>query len=185
MSDATALPTAAPTAANLMAAAAAKPVAPTAPVASAAAPTTAPAAPAKPAEAKPQEKGKGKDQGKGKDKGGPGKKKYNLAETIEHQRQQRVARAAEDNVELVSRKTSDTGDYVMLLNSHDWAMDKVRKQMGRNPNLPVPKAAELIERSQALAAELNALNVEMFKLLNTRYEAPRRFRKEDPAEAAA
>lgn len=129
-------------------------------------------------------KGKGDkkpfDRNKGK-----GDKKKNFAEINEHHRQVRIARAAEDNVEIVSRKTADAGDLVSLINSFDWGMERVRRQMGRNQNLPIAKAAAIIEEGQTLCAAINALNEKMYSLLGSRYEPPRRYRSTTQPAAPA
>lgn len=94
----------------------------------------------------------------------------------EEQRQKRVEQASQDNVEVVSRRVADTGDFILLIRSNDFAMSKLRLLMGRIDSLPVALAGELLERNEKIRRELNQLNIDMFKAIGAPYTPPHRYR---------
>lgn len=115
-------------------------------------------------------------------KGGKGPKR-DFTALREQQRAQRIARAGEDNVEVVNRKTADAGDLVSLINSFDWGMERLRRQIGRVANVPAMEALAIIEEGQTLCGSINALNERMYAILGQNYIPPRRFRKEETKTA--
>jgi hypothetical protein len=85
------------------------------------------------------------------------------------------ANVERDDVDIISRSTLDTSEYVSLLNLHDRLLHKLRMNMGRKKNLTMAVVGDLIERSDAIKQQINMLNAEGYKLLGKEYRPPRGF----------
>jgi len=107
-------------------------------------------------------------------------------------RQQRMERRVEmakrDDVEVVPRRAAETNDFIRLLTSNDFIVNRLRQQLGRRNGVPVEQAVQFLERNEVLRQEMNKLNAEMCAAMGMDYRPPRGFenpiKKEPELEVA-
>ena len=90
--------------------------------------------------------------------------------------EKKLEKAKRDDIDVISRRTMDQGDFIGLLNNLDHALYQLRMNMGRNTNIRFDKAQEFIERSQQIKEDINLLIAEMFQVMGYEYKPPRGFR---------
>lgn len=94
-------------------------------------------------------------------------------------RQQRMERRVEmakrDDVEVVPRRAAETNDFIRLLTSNDFIVNRLRQQLGRRNGVPVEQAVQFLERNEVLRQEMNKLNAEMCAAMGMDYRPPRGF----------
>jgi hypothetical protein len=118
----------------------------------------------------------------GGDAAGGGKKKMSPRAGYENWKNYKKANVERDDVDIISRSTLDTSEYVSLLNLHDRLLHKLRMNMGRKKNLTMAAVGSFLERSDAIKQQINLLNAEGYQLLGKEYRPPRGF--ENPLAAA-
>ncbi len=89
--------------------------------------------------------------------------------------ERKLEKANRDDFDVISRKTTDQGDFIGMLNTLDNALYKLRMNMGRSQNIPCEKALEFIGRGQRIKEEINLLNAEMCREMGWHYRPPRGF----------
>jgi len=89
--------------------------------------------------------------------------------------ERKLEKVNRDDIDVISRKTMDQGDFIGMLNTLDNVLYQLRMNMGRNKNIKFEKAQEFIERSQKIKDEINLLNAEMCKEMGWDYRPPRGF----------
>ena len=103
------------------------------------------------------------------------------------QRQERrVEMAKRDDVEVVPKRAAETNDFIRLLTSNDFIINRLRQQLGRRNGVPVEQAVQFLERNEALRQEMNTLNAEICASMGMDYRPPRGFDnplKNEPREA--
>lgn len=102
----------------------------------------------------------------------PSAKKTSGKESWQSRKLKKVVR---DDIDVISRKTLDQSDFIIMLNTHDSVLHRMRMTMGRNMKITFEKAQEFIERSQQIREEINLLNAEMCQLMEWDYTPPRGF----------
>lgn len=90
--------------------------------------------------------------------------------------EKKLEKAKRDDIDIISRRTMDQGDFIGLLNNLDHVLYQLRMNMGRNRNIRFDKAQEFIERSQKIKEDINLLIAEMFQEMRYEYKPPRGFR---------
>ncbi len=92
------------------------------------------------------------------------------------QRQERrVEMAKRDDVEVVQKRAAETNDFIRLLTSNDFIINRLRQQLGRRNGVPVEQAVQFLERNEALRQEMNTLNAEICASMGMDYRPPRGF----------
>ena len=94
---------------------------------------------------------------------------------LEKWQKRKLDKVNRDDIDVISRKTMDQGDFIGMLNPLDNALYKLRMNMGRNMNIKLEKALEFIERGQRIKEEINLLTAEMCKEMGWDYRPPRGF----------
>src|ERR1044072_7926397 len=77
-------------------------------------------------------------------------KKGAARQGYENWKSYKKANVERDDVDIISRSTLDTSDYVSLLNVHDRLLHKLRMNMGRKKNLTMAAVGNFIELSDAI-----------------------------------
>jgi hypothetical protein len=94
-------------------------------------------------------------------------------------RQQRLERRVEmarrDDVEVVPKRAAETNDFIRLLTSNDFIINRLRQQLGRRNGVPVEQAVQFLERNETLRQEMNTLNAEICASMGMDYRPPRGF----------
>ena len=90
--------------------------------------------------------------------------------------EKKLEKAKRDDIDIISRRTLDQGDFIGLLNNLDHVLYQLRMNMGRNTNIKFDKAQEFIERGQKIKEDINLLIAEMFQVMGYEYKPPRGFR---------
>ncbi|MGA2150612.1 MAG: hypothetical protein ABSG48_00415 [Geobacteraceae bacterium] len=105
-----------------------------------------------------------------------GKRKKLTPEEWEQKKQDRLNRklqmAQRDDMDFVSRKAEDTSDFIILIGTTDFLVDKLRKSMGRKRRIDGIKAVQFIARIEAIKDELNLWNAEVSRELKRDYKPP-------------
>ena len=89
--------------------------------------------------------------------------------------ERKLEKAKRDDIDLISRRTMDQGDFIGMLNTLDHVLYQLRMNMGRNKNIKFEKAQEFIERSQQIKEDINLLNAEMCQVMGYEYKPIRGF----------
>lgn len=89
--------------------------------------------------------------------------------------ERKLEKAKRDDIDVISKRTLDQGDFINILNSLDYYLYQLRMNMGRIKLITFEKAQELIERSQKVKEDINLLNAEMCELMGYTYKPPRGF----------
>ena len=90
--------------------------------------------------------------------------------------EKKLEKAKRDDIDVISRRTMDQGDFIGLLNNLDHVLYQLRMNMGRNTTIRFDKAQEFIERSQQIKEDINLLIAEMFQVMGYEYKPPRGFK---------
>jgi hypothetical protein len=105
-----------------------------------------------------------------------GKRKKLTPEEWEQKKQDRLSRklqmAQREDMDFVSRKAEDTSDFIILIGTTDFLVDKLRKSMGRKRRIDGIKAVQFIARIEAIKDELNLWNAEVSRELKRDYKPP-------------
>jgi hypothetical protein len=105
-----------------------------------------------------------------------GKKKKLTPEEWEKKQQDRQNRKLEmaqrDDTDFVSRKAEDTSDFIRLIATTDFLVNRLRKSMGRKRRIDGIKAVQFISRIEAIKDELNLWNAEVSRELKSDYKPP-------------
>lgn len=89
--------------------------------------------------------------------------------------ERKLEKVNRDDIDVISRKSMDQGDFIGMLNTLDNALYHIRMNMGRNKNIQLDKAQEFLVRSQRIKEEINLLNAEMCLMMGWDYWPPRGF----------
>jgi hypothetical protein len=89
--------------------------------------------------------------------------------------ERKVEKAKRDDIDVISKRTLDQGDFINVLNSLDYYLYQLRMNMGRIKVITFDKAQEFIERSQRIKEDINLLNAEMCGLMGYTYKPPKGF----------
>jgi cell division protein FtsB len=73
---------------------------------------------------------------------------------------------------VLSRRAAETKDFIRLLSTNDYIINRLRNQLGRPNGVPVDQAVKFLERNEELRQETNKLNAEMCQALGMSYRAP-------------
>lgn len=87
----------------------------------------------------------------------------------------RLEMAKRDDVEVVPKRAAETNDFIRLLTSNDYVINRLRQQLGRRSGVPVERAVQFLERNENLRQEMNALNAEICASMGMNYRPPRGF----------
>lgn len=90
--------------------------------------------------------------------------------------ERKLEKAKRDDIDVISRRTMDQGDFIGMLNTLDHVLYQLRMNMGRNKTIKFEKAQEFIERSQRIKEDINLLNAEMCQEMGYEYKPPRGFK---------
>ena len=94
---------------------------------------------------------------------------------LEKWQQRKLDKVNRDDIDIISRRTMDQGDFIPMLNTLDNALYQLRMNMGRAENIQLDKAQEFLMRSQKIKNEINLLNAEMCEMIGWEYRPPRGF----------
>lgn len=119
------------------------------------------------------------DKGNGKERG---KSREERLRFQEERRRRRIEMAGRDDVEVISRRSPETNDFIRLLTINDYIVNRLRNLIGRRNGVPAAVGIRLLEHNEHLRDELNRLNAEMCQVMNLPYKPPRGF--ENPLEEA-
>ena len=89
--------------------------------------------------------------------------------------ERKVEKAKRDDIDVISKRTLDQGDFINVLNSLDYYLYQLRMNMGRIKVITFDKAQEFIERSLRIKEDINLLNAEMCGLMGYTYKPPKGF----------
>ena len=89
--------------------------------------------------------------------------------------ERKLEKAKRDDIDVISRRTMDQGDFIGMLNTLDHLLYQLRMNMGRNKNIRFERAQEFIERSQQVKEDINLLNAEMCQVMGYEYKPIRGF----------
>ena len=89
--------------------------------------------------------------------------------------ERRVEMAKRDDVEVVPKRAAETNDFIRLLTSNDFVINRLRQQLGRRNGVPVKQAVQFLERNETLRQEMNTLNAEICASMGMDYRPPRGF----------
>lgn len=89
--------------------------------------------------------------------------------------ERKLEKAKRDDIDVISKRTLDQGDFINILNSLDYYLYQLRMNMGRIKVITFDKAQEFIERSQRIKEDINLLNAEMCELMGYTYKPPKGF----------
>jgi len=89
--------------------------------------------------------------------------------------ERKLEKAKRDDIDVISKRTLDQGDFINILNSLDYYLYQLRMNMGRIKVITFDKAQEFIERSQRIKEDINLLNAEMCGLMGYTYKPPKGF----------
>jgi hypothetical protein len=89
--------------------------------------------------------------------------------------ERKLEKVNRDDIDVISRKSMDQGDFIGMLNTLDNALYHLRMNMGRSSNIQLNKAQEFLLRSQRIKDEINLLNAEMCEMIGWDYRPPRGF----------
>jgi len=89
--------------------------------------------------------------------------------------ERKLEKAKRDDIDVISKRTLDQGDFINILNSLDYYLYQLRMNMGRIKVITFDKAQEFIERSQKIKEDINLLNAEMCALMGYTYKPPKGF----------
>lgn len=89
--------------------------------------------------------------------------------------ERKLEKAKRDDIDVISKRTLDQGDFINILNSLDYYLYQLRMNMGRIKVITFDKAQEFIERSQRIKEDINLLNAEMCALMGYTYKPPKGF----------
>ena len=89
--------------------------------------------------------------------------------------ERRVEMAKRDDVEVVPKRAAETNDFIRLLTSNDFVINRLRQQLGRRNGVPVEQAVQFLERNETLRQEMNTLNAEICASMGMDYRPPRGF----------
>ena len=89
--------------------------------------------------------------------------------------ERRVEMAKRDDVEVVPKRAAETNDFIRLLTSNDFIINRLRQQLGRRNGVPVEQAVQFLERNETLRQEMNTLNAEICASMGMDYRPPRGF----------
>ena len=96
--------------------------------------------------------------------------------------ERRVEMAKRDDVEVVPKRAAETNDFIRLLTSNDFIINRLRQQLGRRSGVPVEQAVQFLERNETLRQEMNTLNAEICASMGVDSRPPRGF--ENPLKKA-
>lgn len=109
----------------------------------------------------------GKNRGNGNGNGSDKPKKESFKD-----RKMRLAQESTWNV--ISQKTTDTAEYVNLLNANDYLIYQLRMtNFERNANLSYDDLREFMRRNNEIKESINQLNIDLSKALGRDYRPPR------------
>lgn len=115
----------------------------------------------------PGKSGNGKNRSNDNGNGGDKTKKESFKD-----RKMRLAQESTWNV--ISQKTTDTAEYVNLLNANDYLIYQLRMtNFERNPNLSYDDLREFMRRNNEIKELINLLNIDLSKALGRDYRPPR------------
>ena len=86
------------------------------------------------------------------------------------------ARIERPDMDVISHKTGEQGEFSTMLNTLDNLLYQIRMRMGRDRRISFELAADSLERCHAVGAEINRMNQELTMLLGWEYTPPRRYR---------
>lgn len=102
--------------------------------------------------------------------------------TESKQREERAARkrarAERPDIDLISHKTGEQGEFITMLNTLDNLLYQLRMRMGRDHRISIELAAGYLGRCHQLGVDINRMNQELTTLLGWEYTPPRRYRSE-------
>lgn len=95
-------------------------------------------------------------------------------EDVERKRSRRVELAADDNYQVVPRKSDETNEMIALMAKNDHLITLFRGRMGR-PRFGIPDVTvlERLKRQQEIRDMLNEQNAALCKDMGFDYEAPK------------